>query len=213
MNFIIIIFTIFLSFIILFILFWKFIFLRNPARVIPKGNNIVSSADGKIIDIIKFDGKKEFTFFKGNKRYLGIVKTLTNDVSKKGYLISIFMNPLNVHYNRSPISGKIISIKHTKGRFLPVNTIEAGLVNDKTEILINGDIKIKVIQIAGLLASKIITYAKKGQYLKKGETFGLINLGSQVTLITNENILIKAKKGDKVIAGETIIAEYMTKKQ
>jgi len=196
----------FLILIIIFILFWKFIFLRNPDRVIPKGNNLVSPADGKIIDVIKFDSKNEIKFFKGNKKYLGIVKTLTSDITKKGYIISIFMNPLNVHYNRTPIAGKVISVKHNKGKLLPVNTIESGLLNEKVETIIEGKIKMKVIQIAGLLASKITSYVKPNQNIDKGEIIGLINLGSQVTLILPDNVDIIVKAGDKVVAGESILA-------
>lgn len=207
MNIVSITLAAFLLLIASFILFWKFIFLRNPKRDIPPGNSIVSSADGKVIGVIMFDGKKDVTFFKGNKKYLGIVKTMTSDISKKGYLISVFMNPLNVHYNRSPISGKVISVKHIKGRLLPVNTIEAGLVNEKAEIIINGKIKVKMIQIAGFLASRIETYARPRQNINKGQVIGLINLGSQVTLVLPENIKIKVKAGDKVKAGETIIAD------
>ena len=207
MNIIMTILIIVLSLIILFMLFWKLVFLRNPKRTAPPGNNVVSGADGEVIDIVKFDGKSEATFFKGNKRYLGIVKTLTKDVAKKGYIVSVFMTPLNVHYNRSPISGRIISVKHSPGRLLAVNTIENGLVNEKTETIIKGEIKIKVIQIAGFIARRIETFARPKEIVEKGEVIGLINLGSQVTLILPETVKIKVKKGQKVTAGKTIIAE------
>jgi phosphatidylserine decarboxylase len=211
MNIIALIFIIILCVIIVFMLFWKLIFLRNPERIIAKGNNIVSPADGKIIGIIEFDGKNEVKFFKGNKRYLGIIKTLTGDVSTNGYIVSIFMNPLNVHYNRAPIAGKVLSVKYSDGRLLAVNTVEAGLVNEKTETIIEGRIKIKVIQIAGFIARRIETFVKKDEYVSKGQVFGLINLGSQVTLIMPKNVDIKIKKGEKVMAGETIIAKLKGK--
>lgn len=207
MNSISIIFITILSLIIAFMLFWKLIFLRNPERVMPKGNNIVSPADGKVIGIIEFDGKKEVKFFKGNKRYLGIIKTLTSDVSDKGYIVSIFMNPLSVHYNRSPIAGKVLSVKHSEGKLLAVNTVESGLVNEKTETIIEGKIKLKVIQIAGFIARRIETFVKKNEEVAKGQVIGLINLGSQVTMILPKDIIIKVKKSDKVKAGESIIAE------
>ena len=208
MGIIQVILIIFFSLIILFLLFWRFVFLRNPNRVIPKGEDtLVSPCDGKVINIVKFDGKNEVKFFKGNKQYLGIVKTLTNDVSKKGYIVSIFMNPLNVHYNRTPIKGKVVSVKHSDGKLLPVNTMENGFLNEKSEIVIQGKIKIKVIQIAGLIARRVETFAKKGDNLNKGEIVGLINLGSQVTLILPENVIFSIKKGDKVLAGESIIGK------
>ena len=208
MNFLILILGLLLLLIIAFLLFWKIIFLRNPKRTSPKGKNIVSGADGKVIDVVPFDGKSEVTFFKNNKRYLGIINTLTSDISKKGYIVSVFMSPLNVHYNRSPIDGEVLSVKHTKGKLLPVNSIENGLLNEKSEMIIKGDLKLKVIQIAGLLASRVITYVKQGKKINKGEVFGLINLGSQVTLILPSNVEIKVKKGDKVRAGESVIAVY-----
>lgn len=207
MNLITIILSTILSIVILFIFFWKVVFLRNPSRTIPKGNNLISPADGKVIEIIEYDGKKEAVFFKGNKKYLGIVKTITSDVAKKGYIISIFMNPLDVHYNRSPIDGKVINVKHTDGKLLPVNTIENGFLNEKVETLIDGKIKVKVIQIAGLIARRIEPFMKKGDSVKKGQIIGLINLGSQVTMILPENIDITIKKGQKVKAGESIIAK------
>ena len=207
MNIIATIIIIILCLIILFMLFWKLIFLRNPNRVISKGDNIVSPADGKIIDIVEFDKSKEIRFFKGNKKFLGIIKTLTCDVSDKGYIVSIFMNPLDVHYNLAPIAGKVVSLKHSNGSFLAVNTIEAGLVNEKTETIIEGKIRIKVIQIAGFIARRIETFVKKNDKVAKGQIIGLINLGSQVTLILPKNISIKIKKKQKVKAGETIIAE------
>lgn len=201
---------IFFSIIIAFLLFWKLIFLRNPKRNIPKGENIlVSPCDGKVINIVKFDGKNEVKFFKGNKQYLGIVKTLTSNVAKKGYIISIFMNPLDVHYNRAPIGGKVISVTHTAGKLLPVNTIENGFLNEKVETIIQGKIRINVIQIAGLIARRIEPFMKKGNMVKKGELIGLINLGSQVTIILPKNIKFKVKKGDKVKAGESIIGEII----
>ena len=201
-----------LSLIILFMLFWKFVFLRNPDRIIPKGEDlIVSPCDGKVIDIVKFDGKNEIKFFKGNKQYLGIVKTLTGNVAKKGYIVSIFMNPLDVHYNRAPIGGKIVSVTHSDGKLLPVNTMENGFLNEKVETIIDGKIKINVIQIAGLIARRIEPFMKKGDKVKKGEIIGLINLGSQVTIIFPENVSFDIKKGDRVKAGTSIIARIKWK--
>jgi phosphatidylserine decarboxylase len=194
--------------IIIILIFWKFIFLRNPNRLIPKDKDIiVSPADGKIIDILEFHNNN-VRLYKGNKRFLGLINTITSDVSKSGYIISIFMSPLDVHYNRAPVSGEIINVQHTNGKFLPVNTIEAGLENEKSEITIKGDkITLKMIQIAGFLARRIVTYSKTGSQIDRGQVIGLINLGSQVTLVVPDSIQIKIKKGDRVVAGETIIAK------
>lgn len=201
--------SLFLIFVIL-LLFWKFIFLRNPKRNIPDGDVIVAPADGKVIEIIEFKDNL-IQLHKGNKRMLGLIQTISSDVSQSGYIISIFMSPLDVHYNRSPIAGKIQSVVHSTGKFLPVNTFKAGLINEKSEILITGDgITIKMIQIAGFLARRIITNVKPKDTVEKGQVVGLINLGSQVTLVLPKSVQIIIAKGDHVVAGETILAKINT---
>ncbi|MBD3355476.1 phosphatidylserine decarboxylase, partial [Candidatus Woesearchaeota archaeon] len=190
---------------ILFIAFWKLYFLRNPERIPPKGKNIISPADGKIISIIPI--KKERIKIK--KRKIGKINALVKDTLKEGYLISIFMSLFDVHVNRAPVDGKIISTKHTRGKFLPAYNLDA-LENEKNEIIIKNKIlgKIKVIQVAGFIARRIRCYVKKNQKIIKGERIGLINMGSQVTLIVPKNIKLKIKKGQKVKAGKTILATY-----
>lgn len=190
-----------------FFLFWKIVFLRNPEREIPEGGDLVAPADGKVVDVISFENNS-VTMFKNDKRYKGIIHTLTSDVSEKGSIVSIFMSPLDVHYNRSPMSGTVKSVVHTKGKFLPVNTLKAGLVNEKAEILIESeDIVIKVVQIAGFLAKRIETFVKPGDIVSKGDIIGLINLGSQALLVVPNSLKINVAKGDKVKAGESQIAK------
>lgn len=197
-----------LGFVALLLVFWKFVFLRNPPRVTPQDPDvIISPADGKVIEILEFNGT-EVKLYKGQKRFLGLINTLTQDVAHGGYIVSIFMSPLDVHHNRAPINGTIKSVVHTNGKFLPVNTFEAGLVNEKSEIVIVGDkIKLKMIQIAGFLATRVVTHAKPGDSVDRGQVIGLINLGSQVTLIVPKNVKISIAKGDRVVAGETILAK------
>ena len=191
--------------ILLSLLFYKFIFLRNPERKIPSGKNIVSPADGRVILIQKFSNKE----IKINKGFVGKIKTLTSDIADKGYIVSIFMNLFNVHVNRSPINGKIISLKHTKGKFYNAADIEKSLLNEKNELIIeNKELKIKVIQIAGLVARRIICFKKENEKINKGERIGIVKLGSQVTLILPKQINLKIKKGDNVKAGSSIIATY-----
>ena len=206
MKIIFIIASVVLGLIVSIFLFHRFIFLRDPHRVIPSGKVIVSPADGKIIAIKEINNTKE-RVSKGN---FGKIYTLTEDTVEEGYLISIFMSPFNVHINRAPIAGRVEKINYKKGKFLPVNTLESGLVNEKNEIIINNKEigKVKVIQIAGFLARRIECFVKEKQQLNKGERFGLINLGSQVTLIIPKNVTLKVKEGEKVKGGETIIAGY-----
>ncbi len=186
--------------------FWKIVFLRNPTRKTPKGNHVVAPADGVVIEVFEFKGK-DVTLFKGNKRLLGLINTMTSDVAKEGYIVSVFMSPMDVHINRSPIDGVVESVNHTDGKFLAVNTFEAGLVNEKSETLISGVIKVKMIQIAGFLARRVVTNVEPGQTVAAGQEVGLINLGSQVTVIMPKSVTLNISKGDRTVAGETILAK------
>ena len=179
-------------------------FYRDPERKIPKGNNIVSPADGRVISIID-TSKKEI---KVNKGLFGKVNVFTKDIAKECYAVSIFMSPLDVHINRSPIGGTIKSVKHTKGKFFKAYDLEKSLENEKNEIIIqNKKMKIKVIQIAGFLARRIKCYVKPNQKVNKGKKLGMIALGSQATIIMPKGGNLKIALGDKVKAGSTIIAE------
>jgi len=161
----------------------------------------VSPADGKIIRIMKIDRQE----LKVKKGYLGKIYTLSTDLKDPGFLVSIFMSPLNVHFQRAPIDGAIKKVKHTKGRFIAADTLRA-LNNEKNEIIIDD---IKVIQIAGFLARRISCFIKKNEKVKKGQRIGLINLGSQVTMLLPKNVKISVKEGQHVKAGETIIGEEL----
>ncbi len=182
-------------------------FYRDPERSIPGGRNIISPADGKIIRILRITRDKALL----RKGIFGRIEALAGDISRECWIISIFMSPLNVHVNRSPIDGIVLSVEHTPGRYFAAFNIKKSLMNEKNEIIIkNGKIgRIKVIQIAGFLARRVICDAKKGDNLRKGQRFGKIVLGSQVTLILpSMKVKIKAKEGQKVVAGKTILAEY-----
>ena len=185
-------------------LFWKFYFLRLPWRDIPwKG--VVSPADGKVVRIIKYGGNKTDV----KKGILGKVKVFTKDVAKEGYLVVIMLTPFNVHYQRAPTDGKILSVKYSKGKFLNAvkgaSGMKASFENEKNEILIsNGKKKYKVIQVAGFLARRIEWYVKKNEKIHKGQLLGRINLGSQVILVLPRGKMA-IKTGERVVDGETII--------
>lgn len=190
-------------------------FYRDPKRTTPKGKGIVAPADGRVISIIDTSevGTSEINNSEGKikikKGMFGKIKTLANDISEKCYVISIFMSPLDVHINRAPISGKVKSVKHTKGRFFKAYDLEKSLQNEKNEIIIqNAGIKVKVIQIAGFLARRIKCHVKKNQKVNKGEKIGIIALSSQTTIIIPKtgNRKLMVNINDKVKAGETVIA-------
>jgi phosphatidylserine decarboxylase len=195
---------------ILLFFFYEIWFLRKPNRIIPSGENIVSPANGRIARIVEVNGRN----LEIKKGFLGKIRTLTGDVAKKAWLITIIMNPFNVHYQRAPSAGKVISVKYKKGKLfnavIGAKNMEATLLNEKNEILIrtkHGNMK--VIQIAGMLANRIECFVSKNQNIKKGEVIGLIKLGSQVCLIMPKmpGLDILVKEGQHVVDGETIIAK------
>lgn len=181
-------------------------FYRDPKREIPKGRNIVSPADGKILSILATSRHKGLI----NKGFIGRIESLTKGISKKCFIISIFMSPLDVHVNRSPIEGEVISVRHYDGRFFAAFNLKKSLMNEKNEIIIKNNRlgKIKVIQIAGFLARRIVCSVKRGDRLYRGKRIGKIVLGSQVSLIVPQKVKLRIKQGQKVFAGKTILAVY-----
>lgn len=184
-------------------------FLRDPERVIPEGDSILAPADGKVIEILTIDKNKISVDI--DKGLFGRIRTMTEDMGGGTFtLISIFMNPMNVHVQRSPISGEILNIIHRDGRFKMAASLKA-IENERTETLIKSAIgNVKVIQIAGIMVRRIENWLSEKKEVTRGERMGRILMGSQVTLLFpyTSNIQIKIKKGDKVTAGETVLAEF-----
>jgi phosphatidylserine decarboxylase len=193
--------------VILLIVLFLLNFYRDPKRKVTEGNNIISPADGKIINILKINRNK----IKINKGFLGKIQTLTKDIAKECYIISIFMSPLDVHVNRSPIEGIITEIKHEKGKFFAAFNLKKSLQNEKNEITLKSKIgKVKVIQIAGFLTRRIICSVNKNQKVNKGQKIGKIVFGSQVTMILpSKKTKLHVKTKQRVVGGKTIIAELI----
>ena len=176
-------------FLILSVLMFVFLaftifFFRDPEREI--GKNIVSPADGKVIKIEK------------------IKDSDVGDSIK----VSIFMSILDVHVNRMPMDGKILKIERVEGKFFPAYSEESEK-NEKNIILAETKIgKIKIIQIAGIFARRIVCYAKEGKNIAKGERIGMIKFGSRVDLILpKDKVRLKIRVNDKLRAGVDEIAE------
>ena len=172
------------------ILFICLNFFRVPKRKFETKNNIVyAPCDGKIVVI---------------------EETLENEFFKdKRIQISIFMSPFNVHNNLYPISGKIIYTKYHPGKFLFAWNPKASKNNERNSIVIsNSKISILCSQIAGALARRIISYAKKDTIVKATDEIGFIKFGSRVDVFLPLNTVIEAKIGDKTIGGKTILAKY-----
>lgn len=193
----------------IFFLFYKFYFLRNPKRVVPLGNVLVSPANGKVVRIVKLGCRNEEIVDKG---LFGKVHLLVKDVVKDGYLIVIMMTPFNVHYQRSPIEGIVEKTTYSKGLFVNAVKDASSLVtleNEKNEIIIkNKKIgRIKVVQVAGFLARRIKCFVRPDEKVDKCQDIGLICLGSQVLLVIPK-LKLAVKENDIVIDGETVIARF-----
>ncbi|NYT03391.1 MAG: phosphatidylserine decarboxylase [Candidatus Methanofastidiosa archaeon] len=196
--------TIAISLIIVGLIIFGIIFYRDPQRNIPLENGIiVSPADGKIIsiDTVKSD-EIPFTEKNGKIIYLPELKGI---IEGNYTMISIFMGPFDVHVNRAPISGQVTDIMYIKGGHLPAFG-EVITENERNMVIIDGEIRTVTIQIAGTLGRRIDCYVEKGEILEMGERIGRIKLGSQAVIIYPFRYSTKVNVGDRVKAGESIIA-------
>lgn len=156
-------------------------FFRDPQREVPQdAGAIVSAADGVVTRI---------------------------DLTDTTKLVSVFLSPMDVHINRSPITGTIKEINYTRGKKMPATKDEASLVNERNALVIEGeDITITCTQIAGILARRIVCWPKAGDNLIRGQKFGLIKFSSRTDLLMPASVELMVKVGDRVKGGETIIA-------
>ncbi len=170
---------------------WVYYFFRDPDRIIIDDDKfLVSPADGQVIKITNSSGPIE----------LGLE-------NKSFTKISIFMNVFNCHVNRIPISGTIEKIYYKPGKFFNASLDKASEENERNYYKVktkNGE-ELVIVQIAGLVARRILCEASKDQELKQGERIGIIRFGSRVDLYFN-NKKILVKKGQNVLAGESLIA-------
>lgn len=197
------------AFAVFCVAYYQIWFLRQPARNIPNSNSVfVAPANGKIVSVRKWNTESLMEL----KGELGVIKVWTKDVDTAGTIISIQMDPMNVHYQRAPMEGKVVSEKYTKGSFnnAVVMSNEYGIrfENEHNEFLLETTTgkRYKVIQISGFLARRIVDYTKPNQVVKQGDVIGLIKLGSQVTVILPHDVMVVAKTGEVTIDGETVIA-------
>ncbi len=191
-TFIVWFFSNFLAMIMLLLTVWVYYFFRDPDRIsIDDNSYLVSPADGLVTDISEINGPEE----------LGLE-------SKKFTRISIFMNVFNCHVNRTPIEGKVEEIFYKPGKFFNASLDKASKENERNyyKILsIKGE-EIVIVQIAGLIARRIICEVSKDQNLKQGDRLGMIRFGSRVDLFFNNKKTL-AKIGQNVVAGESLLAK------
>jgi phosphatidylserine decarboxylase len=163
-------------------------FFRNPERTAPPGDKLViSPADGRVIKIEKIEG----------------CELIQGPLMK----ISIFMNVFSVHVNRIPCAGHIQNMRYFKGKFISANLDKASVDNERNGlvILLKDGRTIGVMQIAGLVARRIVCWVNEGMEVEKGDRFGLIRFGSRVDVFLPPDTQVLVKKGDRVSAGETPI--------
>jgi len=171
------------AFLLVVALFMAFFF-RDPKRVPPSDPDVVvSPADGRVTRIESSD-----------------------QVSGLPTVISIFLSPLDVHINRSPIPGKIVDVLYSPGKFLMATNEKASLVNEQNALTIQGE-KITVVckQIAGILARRIVCWKEKGENLGLGERFGMIKFSSRTDVLLPANVQVTVKEGQRVRGGITVI--------
>jgi len=182
-----------LGLILFVITIWVYYFFRDPERVSIKDDRfLVSPADGVISNISEVSGPPELNL--ENKSYTRV---------------SIFMNAFNCHVNRSPTSGAVEDIFYKPGKFLNASLDKASEENERNYYKIKTKNKgddIIVVQIAGLIARRIVCEVKKEQILNQGDKIGMIRFGSRVDVYFNNRKLL-AKVGQTVIAGESLITE------
>lgn len=162
-------------------------FFRDPERAIPEGKGlVVSPADGKVI-VIKDIYEPDY---------------LKQDVRQ----ISIFLSVFDVHVNRAPVGGAIEIVKYNPGKFHVASVDKASIDNEQTAMVIaSGKDKILVKQIAGLIARRIVCYARPGDTITTGERYGLIRFGSRVDIFLPRTAEIKVKLGDRVKGAQDVI--------
>jgi phosphatidylserine decarboxylase len=168
---------------------WIVYFFRDPERTGERGDRIiVSPADGRVVQIAEVD---EPAFVRG--------RTLR---------ISIFMNVFNVHVNRYPVTGTVTYVHYNAGKFLNAATDKASLENEQMSIGIEtGRGPVLVRQIAGLIARRIVNYAKVGTRAEQGVRMGIIRFGSRVDVFVPPGSSLRVKLGDLSVAGVTVLAE------
>ena len=190
-TFVVLFFSNFFGSILILVTVWVYYFFRDPERYsINDDKFLVSPADGLITDISERAGPVELR--------------LENTTYTR---VSIFMNVFNCHVNRTPISGKVEEIYYKPGKFLNASLDKASEENERNyfKIKTSSGEEIIIVQIAGLIARRIVCQVEQDQELKQGERIGMIRFGSRVDIyFKNKNIL--AKQGQNVVAGESLIA-------
>jgi phosphatidylserine decarboxylase len=164
-------------------------FFRDPERQPPTGEVLmVSPADGRVLDVTPM---REETFLKAPTTR-----------------ISIFMSPLDVHVNRAPLDGVVEEVRHTDGKFRAAFADKASVDNERTAMVLQSHgRRFLIVQIAGAVARRIVCNRAPGDRLRRGERYGMIMFGSRVDVYMPPDVTPRVARGDRVVAGSTVIAE------
>jgi phosphatidylserine decarboxylase len=160
-------------------------FFRDPDRVAPAvAGAILAPADGRVMRVVEIDD-----------RWVG-----------RAVRVSIFLSPLDVHVNRSPVAALVEGVEQAAGRFLAAYRDEASELNERCTLALQGETaRVGVTQIAGVVARRIVCRAKPGDKLQAGERYGLIRFGSRTDLVVPRETEIRVRVGDRVRGGETVM--------
>jgi len=164
-------------------------FFRDPPREVPtQANAVLSPADGRIVKVEKVADS-----------YTG----------RESLLISVFMNVFNVHSNRAPVDGTVERVAYSPGKFVNADLDKASTENERNALVIQlaGGERIAVVQVAGLIARRILCYVKAGDALRRGQRYGFIRFGSRVDVYLPLSARPRVAVGDKVAATSTILAD------
>jgi len=177
-----------LAIFLIVVLLFLFYFLRDPERQVPAGEGLfIAPADGRVVTVRQTE---ELIFLQGPATQ-----------------ISIFMSVLDVHVNRAPMEGEVAFQEYRPGRFLPAYRHEASDENESNLLgLLEGETRILIKQVAGILARRIVCWSSVGQRLSRGQRFGLIKFGSRVDLFLPPDVEVLVALDEKVRAGETVLA-------
>jgi phosphatidylserine decarboxylase len=163
-------------------------FFRDPAREIPQAAGaVLSPADGRIVKV----ERRQDPY-----------------AQREAIMVSVFMNVFNVHSNRSPVDGRIEQVQYFPGKFVNADLDKASTENERNAVVIKttDGHTVTFVQVAGLIARRILCYVKAGDVLKRGERYGFIRFGSRVDVYLPLNANVKVSIGDKVSATTTILA-------
>ena len=162
------------------------VFFRDPERRPPDvAGAVLAPADGRVMDV-----RAE----------------VLDPFVGRAQQVSIFLSPLDVHVNRSPIAGEVVGVEYRSGAFLPAYRADASELNERTTVTIQGDgMRVAVRQIAGVLARRVVCRARPGDRLAAGERFGIIKFGSRADVVLPHEVRISVRPGDRVRGGETIL--------